>query len=85
MKTKGALIAASVAGLFASAAPLLASADKTAGDSISCEGINACKGKGGCAQKGHDCAGKNACKGKGVTTTTTADCTAKKGKIVKSM
>ena len=84
MKTKGALIAASVANLFASAAPLVASADKV-GESISCEGINACKGKGGCAQKGHDCAGKNACKGLGTVTTTAADCTAKKGKIVRSM
>ena len=80
MTMKGALVAASVAGMFASAMPLIASADKTA-DEVKCEGANACKGKGACGGAGHDCAGKNACKGKGVIKTTAADCKAKGGKV----
>jgi hypothetical protein len=83
MNAKGALLAASVAGLFASAMPLVASADKE-GDQIQCEGANACKGQGTCAQAKHDCAGKNACKGQGVIKTSAADCKAKKGHPAKS-
>lgn len=30
-----------------------------------CKGLNACKGKGGCATDKHSCAGKNDCKGQG--------------------
>jgi hypothetical protein len=83
MKIKGAVLAASVAGLFASAMPLVASADK-AGDEVKCEGINACKGQGACAQAKHDCATKNGCKGQGMVKTTAADCKAKKGHPAKS-
>jgi hypothetical protein len=79
MNMKGALVAASVAGMFASALPLVASADKTA-DEVKCDGANACKGKGACSGAGHDCAGKNGCKGKGFIKTTAADCKAKGGK-----
>jgi len=80
MTMKGALVAASVAGLFASALPLVASADKT-GDEVKCDGANACKGKGACKGAGHECSGKNGCKGKGFITTTAADCKAKGGKV----
>ncbi len=83
MKAQGALLAASVAGLFASTAPLVASADK-AGDDVKCEGINSCKTTGQCAQAKHDCAGKNACKGQGWVKTSAADCKAKKGHPAKS-
>ncbi len=82
MTMKGALVAASVAGLFASAVPLVASADKTA-DEVKCDGGNACKGKGACSGAGHDCSGKNACKGKGWTMAKSEKaCTAKKGTVV---
>lgn len=81
MTAKGVLIAASVAGLFSAATPLIASADATAGD-VTCEGINACKGKDACKGASHECAGKNACKGKGWVKTTAADCKAKGGKVV---
>ena len=30
-----------------------------------CNGMNACKGQGGCKSGDHGCAGKNSCKGKG--------------------
>lgn len=82
MTMKGALVAASVAGLFSSALPLVASAEKT-GDEVKCEGINACKGKGACNGKDHGCAGHNACKGKGWVKASAADCKAKGGKEVK--
>jgi hypothetical protein len=82
MTMKGALIAASVAGLFATVAAPVASAGETkTDDSVMCEGINACKGKGACAGAGHACAGQNACKGKGVVKTTKKDCEAKGGKV----
>jgi len=82
MTMKGALLAASVAGLFAAAsAPTVASAaDK--GDEVQCEGINACKGQGSCAGAGHACAGQNGCKGQGHVKTTAKECKAKGGKIV---
>lgn len=79
MTMKGALIAASVAGLFSSAVPLVASADKT-GDQVKCEGGNACKGKGACASASNSCAGQNGCKGKGWINTSAADCKKAGGK-----
>jgi hypothetical protein len=82
MTTKGALVAASVAGLFASSIPLVASADKTA-DQVRCEGGNACKGQGACSGAGHDCAGKNSCKGKGYIQTTPEGCKKAGGKVDK--
>jgi hypothetical protein len=81
MTMKGALVAASVAGLFASAFPLVASADKAA-DSVKCMGINSCSGKGSCKSANNACAGKNGCKGKGITAATSADCKAKGGTVV---
>jgi hypothetical protein len=62
MTTKGALIAAAVAGLFSTAVPVVASgADK----GVRCDGGNACKGKSECHSATRSCAGTNACKGKG--------------------
>jgi uncharacterized membrane protein len=85
MTMKGALIAASVAGLFAGASSLAFAADeKEGGDQIMCSGINACKGQGACAGGGHGCAGKNGCKGKGLTKTSKEDCKAKGGKEAKA-
>jgi hypothetical protein len=83
MTMKGALIAASVAGFFASANTPANAADKD-GDQIMCSGINSCKGTGACAGAGHGCAGKNGCKGHGLTKTTKDDCKAKGGKEAKA-
>ena len=80
MNIKGTVIAASVAGLFASVIPLVASADKTA-DVVACEGVNACKGKSACSGMGHACSGKNACKGKGMMKISAKDCADKGGKV----
>lgn len=81
MTNKGVLIAASVAGLFASTLPLTASAEKTA-DEVQCEGVNACKGKGSCHGGGNSCAGSNACKGKGWVKMPASECKAKGGKVL---
>jgi hypothetical protein len=83
---KGALVAATVAGLFI--AKLAVAADMGGGakeaGKVKCEGINSCKGTGACGGAGHSCAGKNECKGKGWVNTASADeCTSKGGKVVK--
>ena len=62
MTTKGALVAAMVAGLFTAATPMVASASRA---KVHCEGVNACKGKGGCKGADNACKGQNGCKGKG--------------------
>ena len=80
---KGAVVAAAVAGLFLSGQAL--AADKPAkkhGAKVKCEGVNECKGKGGCGGAGHDCAGKNECKGKGWLEMSKKDCKAKGGKAL---
>jgi hypothetical protein len=82
MTIKGMMIAASVAGLFAAAAPAVAAAKK--GEEVMCDGINSCKGTGSCHGAGHSCAGQNGCKGQGHTKTTKEDCQAKGGKIAPS-
>ncbi len=82
MSIKGALVAASVAGLFASAVPLVASAKE--GGAVKCQGVNECKGKGACKSASNDCKGENGCKGKGWMKTSEKDCTAKGGTVVSS-
>ena len=67
---KKALLAASIAGIVAVSASMIATnaqADETQADTkpAPCYGINACKGTGDCGGKGYSCAGKNACKGQG--------------------
>jgi hypothetical protein len=81
MSIKGTMIAAAVAGLFATGAASVASA-KQGGDEVVCDGINACKGQGSCAGAGHACAGQNGCKGQGHSKTTKESCLAKGGKVV---
>lgn len=83
MSIKGMMIAASVAGMFATGAARVASAADKKGEEVMCAGINACKGQGSCHSAGNACAGKNGCKGQGNTKTTKAACDAKGGKIVK--
>lgn len=86
---KGILVASAVASLLfacgGSNTNAPSSATPSAGDmagKVKCVGINACAGKGACAQAGHACGGKNTCKGQGVTLTTADDCTAKGGKQI---
>jgi hypothetical protein len=80
MTIKGAMIAASVAGLFSAGVAGIPVA-KAGGEQVSCEGVNACKGKGGCKGANNACAGKNGCKGQGHVMMSKEDCTAKGGKV----
>ncbi len=80
MTTKGAFIAAAVAGLFAAATPLAVSA-KSEG-SVHCQGVNGCKGKGSCHSADNSCKGQNGCKGKGWMSMAEKDCKDKGGMVV---
>lgn len=79
MSIKGAMIAASVAGLFAMGAAGTAAAKS--GDDVQCEGVNSCKGMGSCKGASHACAGQNGCKGQGHVKMSKEECKAKGGKI----
>jgi hypothetical protein len=79
MSTKGALIAAMAAGLFAASAPLIASAKETA--KVHCSGVNACKSKGSCKSAENSCKGQNGCKGKGWVEMSEKKCKAKGGTV----
>ena len=91
MITKGHLVAAALASLFATAgcsdggAPR-GSAERGAKRSeapskqVKCMGANACAGKGGCKTAANECAGKNGCKGHGFVELSEADCAKQGGK-----
>jgi hypothetical protein len=81
MTKKSTVIAASVIGLFATATPALAHGG--GGEKVKCQGINTCKGKGGCKTADNACKGQNGCKGKGWTMAKSEkDCTKKGGSVV---
>jgi hypothetical protein len=79
MSTKGALIAAAVAGFFTTAAPLMASAKDA---KVHCQGVNSCKGKSACKSADNSCKGQNGCKGKGWTEMSEKQCKDKGGTVV---
>jgi hypothetical protein len=79
MTARGALVAAAVAGLFAQAIPLVASAKE--GGKVHCAGVNDCKGKGGCKSATNECKGQNGCKGKGWVAMSEDMCKQKGGTI----
>jgi len=80
MTIKGAMIAASVAGLFSMGAAGVASAKQT--DEVMCSGVNGCKGQSACKGANNACKGQNGCKGQGNAKMSKADCLAKGGKVV---
>lgn len=82
MMSKGTLIAAAVAGLFASSAPAVATAKGTAAtEKVRCEGVNSCKGKSACKGANNACKGQNTCKGTGAVEMTEKQCKAKGGTV----
>lgn len=83
MSIKGAMIAASVAGLFATGVSGLAGAADKKGEEVMCAGVNACKGQSACKGAGNACAGKNGCKGHGNLKMSKEDCLSKGGKVAK--
>ena len=84
---KGALIAATVASLFA-ASPAVAKDSKAKEGSkvVKCAGVNECKGKGSCAGADNSCKSHNSCNGKGwVESKSEKECTTKGGTVVAAM
>lgn len=82
-KSKGALVAISVAALFSAGSAFAASHDgggEKKDAKVKCMGVNECAGKGGCASAHNDCAGKNKCKGMGVMMMSAEECKTKGGK-----
>ena len=86
VSSKGALIAAAVAGLFGCAGSQTSGKTTVAGTTatpVQCSGINSCKGQGSCRGNDNACKAKNDCKGKGwVEAASAADCTAKGGVVL---
>ncbi len=80
MRARGLLIASAAVSLIIGGAVAARATDKAGDDKVSCAGVNACKGQGGCATADHSCAGKNACKGKGVVEMSKSECEKKGGK-----
>ncbi|HEX3758036.1 MAG TPA: hypothetical protein VHW23_05000 [Kofleriaceae bacterium] len=79
----GKAIAMTVAGLLLAVAPRVGHADdKTKEAKVKCSGVNACKGKGGCAGASNSCSGQNGCKGKGWVETSAKECKDKKGTVM---
>lgn len=86
-KAVGFAVAAAVVGMLAMGHQFAGSdAQKDAGKTVKCAGVNSCKGHGECASAdgSHACAGKNECKGKGwVKVKSEEECTKKGGTVVK--
>jgi hypothetical protein len=83
MKLQGILVAGAALALLA-AAPVVFSSEAE-GDSVKCQDINSCAGKGECgaADGSHDCGGKNSCKGKGwIKVDSAEECTDKGGTVL---
>lgn len=90
----GTLIALAAASSFTAACDKKsddASSTKTApavekSAKVHCQGVNDCKGKGGCKSTANACAGQNGCKGKGYVDVASEDeCKAKGGTVMAKM
>lgn len=70
-KLSGIAIATAAAGMFAVAnVPMSASA----GETIHCVGVNACKGHSSCKTANSSCKGQNSCKGQGFVSVSAEVC-----------
>ncbi len=76
----GATLAAAAAALMLSGA-VVTTANAGVKGEIHCQGVNACKGKTGCATASNKCKGLNACKGKGWVSMRAESCTNIGGKL----
>lgn len=68
----GIALATAAAGMFAMTVAGPAAAAQA--PMVKCEGVNACKGKGGCKGAKNACKGQNGCKGQGFMEMSQADC-----------
>lgn len=87
MSTKTPASLASMAALLALSASAFAAdapaggATISAGDTVHCYGVHACKGNSDCKTAEHACKGQNACKGHGFKAVKAKACLDKGGKI----
>jgi putative oxidoreductase len=80
--SKGAAVAAVVAGLFALGVGAATAAETGAEtQKIKCEGVNSCKGHGACKSAANACAGQNGCAGQSFAMLTPEECDAAKAKL----
>jgi hypothetical protein len=64
--------------------PAKPAGEKTA--AVHCQGVNACKGQGGCKTAANSCKGQNGCKGKGfVDVASEEECKTKGGTVMAAM
>ena len=74
---------AAAAAIFAVSAVAISTpaqaAEKGAGKTVHCYGINSCKGTSDCKSGDHACKGQNSCKGQGFKEVSTKECTAQGG------
>ncbi|GAC1346538.1 MAG: hypothetical protein NVS2B9_18980 [Myxococcales bacterium] len=84
MSLRNAMIASAVASLFTAAGAYAGDGHegKTAGKTVKCGGVNACKGQGACAGADNACKAQNSCKGHGWTETSAKECKDQHGKII---
>lgn len=77
-KTTTGVALATAAALLFGELPLQATAAEA---TLSCFGVNTCKGQSACKGARNDCKGQNACKGLGFVELTKQDCTVAKKKV----
>lgn len=78
----GAMIAIGAAALVLAGCAGNSTKSASNADTVSCLGINSCKGTGACKTAENACKGQNACKGMGFLVVTQDECTAKQGTII---
>lgn len=78
----GALIAIGAEALILAGCAGTGAKSSSAGDTVSCLGVNSCKGTGACKTAENACKGQNACKGHGFLTLSSEDCSSKHGTII---
>jgi hypothetical protein len=79
---KGALLAVGAAALILSGCAGTMNKSAASSNTVSCLGINSCKGTGACKTAENACKGQNACKGHGFLTVSSEDCSSKHGTII---
>ncbi|MEE8508640.1 MAG: hypothetical protein V3T07_06200 [Myxococcota bacterium] len=81
MNAKSFVLASAAAALFvAGGAGTAVAEEEGEAAKIHCEGVNGCKGQGGCKTATNDCKGQNGCQGKGFLELSKEECEQAKAK-----
>ncbi len=79
MKNKFIGAVATAAAISFAVAPVTSTLAHAKSKTVSCYGVNSCKGKSKCKTANNACKGQNACKGKGVVKLSAKQCAKKHG------